>query len=434
MTDALEAARHQFLQGVQAFEAGQFSQAEQAFAQALAHAPGRPSVVVNLAATRLKLGRPQAALEALTPLLTAEPQHAEAHLLRAHALGDLGRDDEALAGYAQVPTGDLHEAAAAFHRGLTLNRLQRPAEALMAFDRVLALDASAAEAWWRRGQTLQLLERHDEALASHERALALDPTLAEAWSQRGAILKDRGQRDEAAACFRQALALGADAELNRYFLASVAADEVAPATAPTPYVRQLFDGYAGEFDQHLVEGLQYQAPTVLVQQLPAPPHGRWTHALDLGCGTGLCARALQSRATRIDGIDLSPGMLAQARATGLYTRLDEAEVAAWLMHSPERHDLVISADVFIYIGDLAPVFAGVARVLQPGGVFAFSAEQADDSHDWQLRPSSRYAQSRRHLQALAAAQGFQVLSVHEAPLREDQRQPVAGLYVVLQRA
>jgi predicted TPR repeat methyltransferase len=385
MTDPLETARAHFLQGVQAYQAGQVASAAQAFEAALALAPGRASVVINLAAARLKLGEPEPALAVLAPLLQAEPNQGEAWLLQGHALGDLGRDQEAVASYTRVGAADPQAPAAHFHRGLTLNRLQRPAQALAAFDEALRLQPDAAEAWWRRGQTLQLLDRHDEALADFEHALRLDPGLAEAWSQRGALLKDRGDLVQAAECFRQALALGADAELNRYFLASVTAGQDAPAVAPGPYVRQLFDGYAAGFDEHLVHGLRYEAPQRLVQLLPqpAPPGGRWRQVLDLGCGTGLCARALSGRAARIDGVDLSPRMVAQARATDCYTRLDEAELAQWLQHTPERHDLVIAADVFIYLGDLAAVFAGVRRVLEPGGLFAFSAERADEAHDWQ---------------------------------------------------
>ena len=75
----------------------------------------------------------------------------------------------------------------------------------------------------------------------------------------------------------------------------------------------------------------------------------------------------------------------------------------------------------------------VHRVLSVGGAFAFSAELADDAHDFRLLPSSRYVHSRRYLETLAARTGFTVCRIDEQPLREDQRRPVAGLYVTLQR-
>ena len=41
------------------------------------------------------------------------------------------------------------------------------------------------------------------------------------------------------------------------------------------------------------------------------------------------------------------------------------------------YDLIVSADVLVYFGDLAPVFVAVARALRPNGIFAFSVERFD---------------------------------------------------------
>ena len=40
---------------------------------------------------------------------------------------------------------------------------------------------------------------------------------------------------------------------------------------------------------------------------------------------------------------------------------------------------VLAADVFVYCGDLAPIAAAVARVMAPGGLFAFTVESHDGS-------------------------------------------------------
>jgi predicted TPR repeat methyltransferase len=92
---------------------------------------------------------------------------------------------------------------------------------------------------------------------------------------------------------------------------------------------------------------------------------------------------------------------------------------------------VVSADVFIYVGALEAVFDGVSRVIEPGGVFCFSVEVAPDDHAFVLQPSQRYAHSERYLRALAFGHGFEVRSMLHHPIREDQLQPIPGLYVVL---
>lgn len=435
-SELFERARRAFVDGLAALESDRWAEAERHFVASLALLPGRTSTLLNLGVSRLRLGRPAEALDAFDAVLAAEPQDLDAWLHRGDALVDLGRDEDALASFDHVLAVDPAREAARFRRGTALGRLGRHREALACHEQVLKALPRHALAWLRRGQALQALQRHDEALPCYEQATLHDPTLAEAWSHRGALLKDRQQLDEAAACFRQAIAHGGDAELNRYFLASVSG-ESAPARAPAPYVRFLFDDYAEGFDEHLVQVLHYQAPRVLMQELAAigfgPGLGRFHAALDLGCGTGLCGVGLRPFVDRLDGVDLAPAMLAQARARGLYDALVEGEVVDELRRTTRRYDLVLAADVFIYIGDLAPVFEGVRRVLDPGGVFCFSVERADDEHDFHLLPSSRYAHSRRYLLALAARHGFQALRQQEKPLREDQRRPVPGLYLTLRR-
>ena len=78
--------------------------------------------------------------------------------------------------------------------------------------------------------------------------------------------------------------------------------------------------------------------------------------------------------------------------------------------------------------------AAVQQRLRVGGCFAFSVELASDAQDLQLRPSLRYAHSPRYVERLAQAHGFRVRQTWQAPLREDQQQPVMGLYVLLERA
>jgi predicted TPR repeat methyltransferase len=431
-TTAFDAAKQAFLDGVAHLEAGHWAVGEAALRRSLLHLPGRPSTLQNLALALLRQGRPADALVALEPVLAAEPDSADAWAHHAEALLDLDRDDEAAASLARLLALAPDRHAAWLQRGLALSRLQRLAEALECHEHLCERQPTNAAAWLHRGLALQGLERHDEALPCFERATAADPTLAEAWSHRGAMLKDRLQLGEAAHCFRQALAHGADSALNQYLLASVTG-EAAPPQSPRPYVRFLFDSYADGFDEHLVQVLHYDAPRRLVDSLAAQGFNAFDAALDLGCGTGLCGEALRGRCRRVDGVDLAPQMLARARERGVYDDLAEAEIVEHLCATEARYQLVLAADVFIYVGDLAAVFDGVHRVLAPCGVFAFSAERADDVHDFRLLPSSRYAHSRRYLESLAVRTGFTVRRIEEQPLREDQRLPVAGLYVTLQR-
>jgi predicted TPR repeat methyltransferase len=403
--DNFERAKTLFVDGLAALQAGQAALAGQHFTASLELLPGRISTLINLAATRILLEQPELALTAADEVLAMEPDNQEAWLHRATALGDLARHDEAAD----------------------------------AFQRVLAAHAAQPEVWSRYAHSLLALHRDQEALQAYERALALAPAQGEVWSRYGELLREHHRLLEAATAFEQAIAHGADAELNGYYLAAVrhggTGGAAMPPRPPDAYVRGLFDGYAADFDQHLVGRLGYQAHVVLTQHLSRLQRGPFHSALDLGCGTGLCGTLVRPHVAHLTGIDLSGPMLDKARALGVYDELVQADVTQFLQCSGRAYELILAADVFIYVGELTPVFAALRTVTRAGSVVCFTAEvPVDSTQELQLLPSLRYAHSEAYLRRLACDFGFDVLEVCQLPVRQDQRQPIDGLYVYLVRA
>src|SRR5688500_18437796 len=78
MDGPFEQARTLFLEGAGHYEAGRWLQAEPAFVASLALVPGRPSVLTNLGAVRIKLGRPDEALTLLQEAVALEPGNPQA--------------------------------------------------------------------------------------------------------------------------------------------------------------------------------------------------------------------------------------------------------------------------------------------------------------------------------------------------------------------
>ena len=392
---SLEQAKAHFLQGNTHFEANRFEDALASFQAALALAPGRPSVLANLGMTQVRLGRWADAVPTLEAATKAGPEHRDAWLALAHA----------------------HEA------------LQQWAPALHALQRAQPLGPATVALWMALARCHGRLDQPQAALQAYDAALAMDPTLAEAWSERGSLLRDVGQHAEAARCFEQALAHGGDETLNRFYLAAVKPQAV-PPQPPAAYVQALFDEYADDFQTHLVEALNYQAHRTLLAPL-LEAGVRYPLVLDLGCGTGLCGELIRPQADAVDGVDLSGAMVELARASGVYRRVDQGDLLPFLASGTELAQLVMAADVFIYVGALEAVFAAVRQRLAPGGCFAFSVEKVGTAQDAQglvLLPSLRYGHSAAYVERLAQANGLQVVRQWEAPIREDQRQPVPGLY------
>lgn len=309
-------------------------------------------------------------------LLVAEPAHVAARYKLANLNKEAGALDAALAGYEEV----------------------------------LRLEPMHAEAMNNLGAVHQMRGDNERALACYRQSIASDAALSPPAVNLGRLLQSLGRNAEAASVFGAARDRGLDAGLFGHLLAAASGES--SASAPASYVRETFDAFAPEFEQRLVGDLDYRVPELLADFVRghAAEMADITHleVLDLGCGTGLVGDALGGLAGSIVGVDLSPRMLEEARKKNRYASLHEADIAAWLRTAPEASfDLVVAADVFIYIGDLDRVISGAARVLRTRGMFAFSIESCAEK-DWQLLPSGRYAQSESYIAALVTRHGFQV--------------------------
>lgn len=464
----LEAQPRQFdalhLLGVAQRQAGDAAAAVVSINAAIAADPSHAIAHANLGAALADLGRTDEALAAYDEALTRNPRYAMAHANRGNALRRLGRLDEAIDCYDTALNLDPRAALTWTHRGLALNEKKRFEAALNSFGRALALQPQLADAWCGQGATLQglghmdaagdsyaralecqpghpealvnlaalmqRLHRHDDALALAEQAVEAHPANPAARMRLANALNALGRTEGAVQAYRAAREYGADATLCSYMLAALGA-EAAPSAAPASYVQSLFDQYAPHFDQHLEQVLGYRTPQALVDVL-APHIAEGASILDAGCGTGLCGPLLRPFASSLTGVDLSPAMLDGARRTQAYDHLECAELCGYLAQENSRFDAVVAADVLVYLGDLAPLFAAAALALKPNGLVAFSTEAAPDGYT--LQASGRYAHSDRYLRDTAVRYGFEVLSLQRDTLRRDGAADIEGYLTVMRLA
>ena len=265
-------------------------------------------------------------------------------------------------------------------------------------------------------------------------ATELAPGFATAWFTLGEVRELLGNRPGAIVAFRAAEMTdpgdrnGAGLRLMRLGAANLAAMQPA-------YVKALFDQYAPKFEAALLDDLGYRGPALLLAAVAAARAAlggpaTFSRVIDLGCGTGLAARAFSPLSGEIIGIDLSPRMIERARATGLYAELDVAEIAEGLGRRPDASaDLILAADVMVYVHDMTPLLAEVARVLASGGLFAFTVE----SHAGEgvvLGQGLRYAYGASRVRALIAAAGLMLDTLEPASSRTESGAQVPGLVAV----
>jgi predicted TPR repeat methyltransferase len=241
-----------------------------------------------------------------------------------------------------------------------------------------------------------------------------------------------GRREDARTAYEKYMLLKPeDAEIKH--LLGVLRDEPAPPRMPDVCVVQIYHGFSSSFESRLLDDLNYCGPQRLRQAIESVMGDRQNLAtLDIGCGTGLAGVQLKPRAGLLVGVDLSPEMIALARARNLYDRLEVAEITDCLGGCQERFDLIVACDCLIYFGDLRQVTEPAARLLTPDGVFAFTLERGA-RYPYHLADSGRYTHHPDHVREAAAAAGLTVARMDTDFLRKEYGEDVTGLYVVLQK-
>ena len=107
----------------------------------------------------------------------------------------------------------------------------------------------------------------------------------------------------------------------------------------------------------------------LLDALVTPPWPALREAADLACGTGRTGVWLARRGVgAIDGVDLTPEMLAAAQAKGIYRRLVLADLAGSGLE-PAAYDLVTACLVDEHLADLGPLYREAFRLTRSGGYF-----------------------------------------------------------------
>lgn len=291
-----------------------------------------------------------------------------------------------------------------------------------------------ADRRFAHGELLSQEGDHAAAADLFTQSLERAPEWAPAWMALGLAHERNGDRDAALTALGAAAALDLQGRLG----ASLHQARLAgrhPEGMPPQFLAGLFDQYADRFEHHLVETLAYRGPALIrAALLSLDPELTRGCALDLGCGTGLMARAIATCFSAIDGIDLSSRMVAHARMTGLYRELKVADLVDGLRQAPpDSYDVVLAADVFVYLGVLEEVIAAATAVLSPRGLLAFTV-QTTEIEGFVLGADMRFSHNRSYVSASIEAAGLRILTATSQWARREANLEVPGLVVVARKA
>lgn len=408
--------------------------AEAIYRRILAAMPDHPDALHFFGVLQYHRGQTGEAVRLITAALRKAPHYVDAHINLGNIWREQDRLDEAETCYRRALQQDPENAGAYNNLGTVLRAKDLLADAEDAYRKAIELAPDFPGTYENMGNLLSRQGRVTEAVAHYAQAIVLNPDHPDCRKMLGIALSCLGRIEEAADVFRQWSEKDPHNPVARHLLAACSGKQV-PARAPDAYVRKVFDNFAGHFEARL-QRLDYHAPRLVAESIARgiDPPGGDLEVLDAGCGTGLCGRRLRPYACRLDGVDLSPAMLARARKTGFYDTLIEAELTDFLAANSAAYDWIVSADTLCYFGDLREVMVAAAGALRSEGRFVFTVESDEkDTHTsiagYRLNPNGRYCHRGDYVHRTVSETGLELTEVKRRTLRSEMGLPVVGLVV-----
>lgn len=469
----------------------QYEAAQAAYREALRRDPRNAELLHLLGALLVEAGATQPlqaeGVALLRSAVNACPRSPRYRLSLGVGLQRLGRWQEAEQAFEHAVAKDPSNVKALMSWAAALKKVGRPQRAAEVYQAVTQQQPDHPSAHLKRASLLRQSRQHAAAAESFRHHLRVQPG------------------DSQARFWLAALGGGADGLGGP------------PPATPAAIVTALFDSYAEHFDEHLVGQLKYRTPQLLLGAILAAagpdqathctgtrsgaggsaPH--FQRCVDLGCGTGLMGDLVRPLVAPggLEGVDLSAGMVAKASQRGCYDHLAVGELLAYLDPSAspapsanaapcpsrttynllpaqpaptacsnrptegqgpqQRHqpyDLLLAADVFVYIGDLAPVLQAAASSAAPRALLAMSTETEPPpgSHSLEVATSARgpedaarltsgfrltrtgrYTHTRAYLERVLRETGWEAVLIQDQVIRENAGLPVHGLLCVARR-
>lgn len=141
--------------------------------------------------------------------------------------------------------------------------------------------------------------------------------------------------------------------------------------------KKLYRDWAQTYDDDFAADRMYLLPNKVAEVFAGHASEDDAPVLDVGAGTGLVGEALLGHGSwPIDGLDLSPEMLAVARARGIYGELHEVDLTEPIDLRRGRWGGLVSAGTFTHGHLGAPVLVSLLDLVRPGGLFVVSINTA----------------------------------------------------------
>lgn len=380
-------------------EMNKTDEAEKYFEQSLKTNNNQPDTLTNYGLLKLACGNIKEAINLHKKSLGRNPQNETAIYNLAHALREDGSTEDSIKIYNEL----------------------------------LRISPNNIKALCDLAQILIKLKKHQDALLLLKKAESISPGDETTNLYLGITYKHTKDYESAKEHLQKAYTINPKNGFASYHLATLS-DDFSISKAPYDYIENLFDEYAEEFDHHLAKQLQYKMPELVGSMVNnyIDTSNKY-NILDLGCGTGLTGIHLKDIADKMVGIDLSGKMLERAKLKNVYDELIKTGIDQYYETCVFKPDIVVSADVFIYIGDIDSIFCNTAQIITKNGLFVFTTEDDPDCESFKLRESSRFAHNESYIRKLAGKYDFKIIKNQQTVIRLENKKPVDGQVYLLEK-
>ena len=447
-------------------ETGNFTGAVEHLKRIANRYPDKSRYWVRLADACTAAGSWDGAEDAYKKALEIAPLDPKAAIGHSESLVQLGRIDDALTSYRRVVKLNPDHADATLRFGNLLSATNNADEAILVLRRAVQLNPKSAAAHASLGNTLHYSGHEDEGLKLCRKAMELDPDLLIAREATGVLLLEQGKLDEATEllnsidrahtnlggliakyligvlsenvesaerALQHALKLNPQNGEIRHLLAALHGE---PVAHPAPsFVESTFARLARRYDSRMIN-LAYDMPHKAAEfiknaRMSDSEVRRW---LDLGCGTGLVASALEGviKIGESVGVDITQNMIHQAADKNLYHHLIHGDATDALRELSGAFDLITAIDLFAYLGDVREFLTLISERLSDRGIFVFTHAHVMEG-SFKLDTFGRFSHSSDYLEKLIAKSGLKVVAQEPAQLKFDMGGDAKGQIIALSR-
>jgi len=288
--------------------------------------------------------------------------------------------------------------------------------------------------------------KHWDAIKRYQFALKLSPMMSQCYYPIGMSYAAMGSGANAAEAFRHSIASARNVDESRFMLASLNPGEVLPqdmpSRMPASLAQMYFDQIAPVYDAQQREQ-DYKGHMITAQYLyrHTDPKRKDYQLLDAGCGTGLIGRTLHDRMGHITGIDISSGMISQARKAldaeenAIYHALYHTDIHDYVTSQAEanqsRFNCITLARLPAYLGALDNIIPALAAMLKPEGVIVMVYESFSELERFGFsQTTGRYGHGDGYIRTQAEKSSLNVADLDSVTLAND----LVGKVAVLKKA